>query len=210
VGFFLFFEVPELRGFVVAGAGEPVAVGAEGDGGDPVFVAFEGELLLPFLVADFDFAIGAGGREPVAVGGPGEGPDGVVVAVEFGFFFSFGRVPQFAGLIGRSARERAVRREGEAVDCLIVSLERLHFFGAIDFPEDDRSIFAAGREAFFVLRERDRAAPALVLIEGGLGLLLVDVPDNHLAVVASGDQRLAIGGGSDGPDVGRMAFERAE
>lgn len=68
VSFLLFLQVPEPGCFIVTGTGKRGAIGAKGDGSDPVLMTFEGELLLPLLVMDLDLAIRTCGGEQIAVG----------------------------------------------------------------------------------------------------------------------------------------------
>src|SRR5581483_5867003 len=61
-----------------AGAGDPRAVGAEGDVEDPVGVVLDGgELLARLDLPDPDGAVGAGGGDELAVGAEGDGEEAV-------------------------------------------------------------------------------------------------------------------------------------
>ena len=87
-----------------------------------------------------------------------------------------------------------------------MGLEGLFLLAAFGLEQDYAAVFACGGKVLAVWREGDAANPAL-LLDRLLRLLLRDVPNDDLAVVAAGDQRLAVGRRRHRPDDRRLPLQ---
>jgi len=160
--------VPQAHAAVLAGRGDELAVGADGDAPDLALVALHGQQQAAGLgVPEADLAVGAGGGEFPAVGREADVTDPVVVALQRQQALAAGDVPDAGGLVAAGRGDLLAVGRGAGAQHLAGMALQPGSHGAV-LPEGDDAVAAGGGVELAVGADGDGKDAVTVAAQGAV------------------------------------------